>query len=94
MFDFMGQSLERSKIEARRFAVLHHVLPVQELEVPRDGVPISLTVDAAELFGELQERRFDVILHFGISIDRSTSGAVDRCSRPRPKWHCRLTVSW
>ena len=64
MFDFMGQSLERSKIEARRFAVLHHhVLPVQELEVPRDGVPISLTVDAAELFGELQERRFDAILH-------------------------------
>ncbi|NCD20136.1 MAG: metallophosphoesterase [Actinobacteria bacterium] len=64
MFDFMNQSLAKSGIQARRIAVLHHhVLPVQEQEVPRDGVPISLTVDAAELFGELQERGFDAILH-------------------------------
>ncbi len=64
MFDFMNSSLERGHIAARRIAVLHHhVLPVQELEVPRDGIPISLTVDSAELFGELQERGFDAILH-------------------------------
>jgi predicted phosphodiesterase len=64
MFDYMNQSLERSGESARRIAVLHHhVLPVQELEVPRDGIPISLTVDAAELFGELQQRGFDAIMH-------------------------------
>jgi 3',5'-cyclic AMP phosphodiesterase CpdA len=64
MFDYMQQSLERQKVTARKFAVLHHhVLPVQELEVPRNGVPISITVDAAELFGELQQRGFDAILH-------------------------------
>ncbi len=64
MFDFMQRSLDRQQVSARLFAVLHHhLVPVQEMEVPRPGVPISITVDAAELFGELQMRAFDVVLH-------------------------------
>ena len=64
MFDFMQRSLERQGVSARLFAVMHHhLIPVQEMETPRDGVPISITVDAAELFGELQSRAFDAVLH-------------------------------
>lgn len=64
MFDYMNQILAQTGTDAYRIAVLHHhVLPVQELESPRDGVPVSLTVDAAQLLDELQERRFDALLH-------------------------------
>ena len=64
MLDYMEQRIAVENLPTARMAVLHHhLIPVRELDVPRPGTPVSLTVDAAELFSELQERGFDSVLH-------------------------------
>lgn len=91
MLDYMEQQIESARLDqVSRFAVLHHhLLPVKELDVPREGTPISLTVDAAELFTELQERGFDAALHghqhlpFFMRGGRSVFTNASRMNEPR-----------